>query len=298
MANFDLFYAAILNSLGGQFSTEVGSRAEAWVYATAKMLARARDKKEQAANQYDPTKVDDMLPVREDTYGLVPGRLATLAQRRAALAAKYLLPQGAKLTAANAALTAALGSDFLYYRTTKRSEIATFPASPGNSGIFQRALTPPKVIQMGSISVLNQAIHISYAPLVPHAGFELVPGEELLASVNNIGLCEKVTVLSATGSTFEAVFTKSHDTDDIGTTGHFPFWKSSQCHVTIIVTPAAAHDPEKKRKVHDIMAEMSRGWVTWDICPSTNGTSTDAARVGNATTGRIGYAGIGSTTFP
>lgn len=295
-----MLYDAIITSFGGNYDITVGSKTEAWVYATAMLLGRMRHAVEKAGNQLDPHKIVEMLPVREATYGVIPGRTASIHDRQGSLAAKMLLPQGARYTAVTAVLYSILGSGFLGYRVTQPSELGSYPTIPGNGpGHWVDPQIPPKVVTLtGTVSRTDIDSTVGYTPTVAGTVVEIVQGDEVVVSANNIGIAEVVDVISADteASTFTARFAKSHDVGDVCTTGYFPYWVTNQSHVIVLVTPAVANDADKKRLIHTMMYALMRGWVTWDICPSTDGIHPDALTVGDATLGRVGYAGIGFTS--
>lgn len=297
----EVIYRQLLNALGGQYSTEIGSRAEAWAYATAMRLATVRYTKERGANQTDPRLVVEMLPVREVEYGLVPGSRATIQDRQAELTRKTLLPQGARETAVSAALAAAIGTNFLFYRVTKPSELVSFPASPGaGPANWVRIGTVSKVIRLtGSIAVTGTPFTVGFAPANPEENIALTVGDKLVVSANNIGLGERVTVTAASANTFTATFTKAHDVGDICTTGYFPYWISNQGHVFVLVTPAAALDSEMRRKINTTMEEIMRSFVAWEIAPSSDGLDADLLTTDDPLLGRTGYAMTGpALAFP
>lgn len=283
--------------MAGQFPDPAeGSRAEAKMYATAMLLARVRYSKERCANQVDPHRVVEMLPVREKQYGLVPGRNDTIPQRQTALAAKVRLPQGASYSAVSTALMAAIGDDFLYYRVTKPGEIQTFPFMPSTGpGNFVRASAPPVIVRLrDGVSKTGVLMFATYDPVIP--GKFVSPGDTLVISANNIGLAELVAVTAADEGVFQTVFTKSHDRGDICTSSYFPYWKSTMSHVTVVVTPEAAVDPEKRRKIDLVMREIMRSITIWDIVPDDGtGTATAVYTIEDPVLGRVGYAGIGSS---
>ena len=287
--------------MAGQFpSPTLGQRSEAWMYATAMLLARARYAVQRAANQMNPRKVVELLPVREWEYHLVPGRTATIPDRQHALAARVELAKGARYTAVTEALTAAIGDDFLCYRVGKPGELQTWPSIPATGpGVFVGLGKAASIVRLTTpVSVLGTAT-VNYEPLVPNSGAVIQVGDTVCASANNIGLAEKVFPTAATASSFTAFFTKSHDIGDVCTNGYFPVWKSTQAHVVVVVTPAAALDPEKRRKVDRVMAEVMRGMVIWDIVPDDGtGTATAAFTVEDPELGRVFYAGLGAVSYP
>lgn len=298
----ELIYRALLNAQGGNYATEIGSRSEARTYALAMMLARVVGHTTRAANQMDPRRVTDLLPVQEAIYGIVPGLNDSIFDREAALIAKRVLPQGARYTAVTAALTAAIGADFLYYYVTKRADISTYPASPGAATGPGNWVAPDSGIEVvrltSAVSLLGAPVTAHYAALDPGGVSRISKGDAVVMSANNIGLAERVIVADASASAFTATFTKAHDVGDICTTALYPYWVSNQQHVLVVVTPAAALDPEKRRKVNDVMKQIMRTWVQWDIVPSADGLVTAGFKIDDPVLGRTDYAAIEGVTFP
>lgn len=296
----EIMYRQILNALGGQYTTEEGSRAEAWAFATAMALARVKYTKERAANQMNPRLVVEMLPAREKEYGLTPGSLDTILDRQGALVAKVRLVKGARGSAVTEALFDAIGADFLCYRVTKLGEIATWPTNPFLGPCnFLKPGAPSKVVRLTeSIAITGSPVSVGYESMNAGESVTIDIGDVIVVSVNNLGLAERVTVSDVGSGTFEATYAKAHDAGDVATTGHFPYWICTQGHVFVVVTPTAAVDPEKRRKVNVVMEQIMRSFVTWTIVPSTDGLTTDSMKIADATFGRVGYAGLGSVAFP
>jgi len=294
------FYRAIYNALGGNYSTDIGSRAEAAIYARAMRLARAKGTLQKAGNQNDPRRVTEMLPAKEAEYGIVPGLRDNVFDREAALMLKRKLPLGARYTAVTAALSGAIGTDFLYYRVTKRSEITTFPASPGaGPGNWVGTSKPIATVRLISpVSITGTPTQAFYEAVDPDGVSQIVAGVNVVVSTNNIGIAERVFATAADPSSFTATFANAHDSGDVCTTAQFPYWTSNQGHVLVIVKPAAARDPEKRRRVNQVMKQIMRTWVTWSILPSTNGTSTDVFTIDDPVLGLTDNAGIEGVTFP
>ena len=123
-------------------------------------------------NQLDPHKIGELLPQRETEYWLVPGPLDTLWQRRAALAAKMLLPKGARLENVRRVLTELLGGLLINYRVTKPGERVTVPGTPdaahgtnfqapGAAPKFARLLGEGLIVRLGKVNedLLPQSGH-------------------------------------------------------------------------------------------------------------------------------------------
>lgn len=297
----ELIYKALYNSLGGNYSNEIGSRAEARIYATAMALARARGQVEKGSNQTDPRRVTDLLPVREQTYGLIPGLHDSIFDRQDALIAKRLLPQGARYTAVTEALDNAIGDDFLFYWVlTNPVDIATYPNTTLGPCNWILPGQEIRVVRLtGAVSITGSPVSVGYAPIDPDDLSRIEVGDVLIMSTNNIGLAEKVTVTAASPTAFVATFTSAHDPGDICTTAPFPYWITNKQYVFVIITPEAQLDSEKRRKVNQVMKQIMRTWVRWGIVPDDGtGTGTATFTVEDPILGRIGYAGIGSIPYP
>jgi len=284
------------------FSLEPGSHAEAMLYADAMGLARVFQTDRKMRNQLDPLKATDMLPVYEAAYGLIPKPTDTIPQRQAALASAMRAPEGATVAAVTAALQAALGSDFVSYRLTPVSEIVNFPASPGDANSpskwTDKGVSPQVVRLTGAVVSLGVPVAVPYETIVDAGEPRILVGEQIVVSVNNIGLAERVNITAIGAGTFTATFTKVHEVGDIATTAYFPFWRTTKKHSLVVLTRAATLDPEKRRTVNEIMKRMVTGWSTWAISPKIDGTHAGGFIVDDATRGRVDFNNIDTFTYP
>ena len=260
-------YDAILASLGdGNYDLEEGSREEAWAYAWAWTLAAARLTMIHAGLQIVPECVDEMMANREAEWQIVPGPFDSLADRRAVLAAREMLPRGARREAVEDALRTMLGASFLWYYTTKPADIEMWPATLGaqpqnlKSPITLRkrvTITQPISIGLGAPQTVSYAIG-SDQP-------QLDVGDELVIEPEQIARTEVVTVTAIPGNTFTATSLEPHNWNCIATTMPFPMWSSNQRQNLVITSSAAARDPETRRKAKDLLGRILRGVSTWGI---------------------------------
>jgi hypothetical protein len=292
------------NALGGKdnFATTAGSRAEAITYADSMAIARAQLTVERVKNQLDPLLTQEMLPVYEAAYGLVPGPDDSIHTREHALAATMLIAAGARYTAVTASLAAALGSDFLAYRVTPQSEAINFPADPsaanGPCKWTDKAKAPELVRIATAITVIGSPVRVPYTALNPSPAFSILAGDTIVVSVNNIGLAERVIITAVGANSFTATFTKSHDLGDIATTGYFPYWRSTKKHSLVVLTAAACQDPQKVRLANRVMAQIATSFSSWDIVPAASGTTTVPVAIDGTIRARVGYAAVGAVTYP
>jgi len=311
-------YDSLISGLGGQYSPDggpppIGSRQEALCYMQALQIARARQRLHEARDQRLPSKVVDLLPVRETEYGLVPGPNDTIAQRQAAFAARKLLPKGGTKTNLIAALTALLGSDFVTLYVNPINTALNFPVTCGAwPQNLQRADAPRKIVKLTSpVDFIGTAKTVSYTtlptPLYPLGAQAeaIVAGDVVVFDTGSSGQIDRVNVTGATvipsfqgvspngtiSGTLTANFTRPHESGSMGYVGDFPLWLSPRRHMVVFVSAAAAADPERKRKVHDLMSRMVKATTTWAITASMPGSPNVS------TQWQLGVPGLGYTTL-
>lgn len=124
---------------------------------------------------------------------------------------------------------------------------------------------------------------------------DLVAGDILCIDPGNLGLTERVEVLSVREEDgvryFSARFTKTHSAGVYVTTGPMPIWTNTKRHVLLVVTAAAAVDPKLVRRVHAELTRIMRAPTTWAIVqPTTPG----AATVGPFTIGATAGSPLGA----
>lgn len=291
-------YAAMIGGLSGQFDASPGTHVEASIFAKAMGLARSAVLIQHAWEQVLPMKALEMLPVREREYGLAPGPNDTIGQRRRAVAARKLLPLGCSRTNVENALRTLLGSDFVAYRPTTVDEMVSWPAA---LGAVEMNLQPPSVRRKlvtlsASVASLGVPLTVPYAllagpPPPPPVDLPgpagLSVGDVLTVDPGRLGLEEAVAVTAVGGGTLTATFTKAHDSGAIGTTMPFPNWQSSKRHSLIVISAAAAIDPEKRRKIHELMQRIARGVSTWSITDNSGPFLVGVSRIGVTPFGAI-----------
>ena len=383
----EVFYDLLWKLYGGDrgpFNLTPGATyKDAQIYAAACMLGRAQVELQHAGEQADPTLVFDLLPLAELDFGLVPGPQDTVAQRRGALVARQLLPQGARASAIVAGLRAILGPALLSYcpivSTFSSASPTVYPSSPGaGPGLFQDVRVPPRHLALLDPVANTVTQWVGYQNLDPSVPAQrLVIGDKVVVQGENTSQAEQVTVLAvatqppagsnassatlpagtttwapstlyapgsyvtptaantngfyfytATGGLsgateptwpnaigqniadgavtwgtfgasfcFQATFTKAHDVGASVIAGNFPYWWSTARLSWIVVTAAAAKDPETRRKVDDYMRRAARGVSQWAIVSPTSQTAF-AGTVGPTTVGgALGTQVLASQTY-
>lgn len=307
-------YNAMIASEVNAFNVVQGTYEEARIYATAMGLARARYTLDRGGNQLNPLKVVELLPKLEEDWVLVPGAYDGIVTRQLALAARQKLPRGARRENVEEQLRAIYGSDFIAYRTLEPTEVTTWPNYPfSGPGTFKRddASSLPKYLKLvDPVTILNTSTKVHYTVIQPGDQDVLVKGDVATIQVENLGLAEKVTILTAgedtSGLFFTAVFHRAHDIGATILTGTVPVWLSTQRYALVIVKATSVLDADKYRMACEVMSHVSRIVSRWSVVsPSTPGATTigpftlDTTPIGTATIGVIPIVGTsgGVPTF-
>jgi hypothetical protein len=274
-------YKATRAMLGAQLAGEPASFADCFAYALALGIARGATLLERAFGQMLPTEVTDLLSAQEEEYGLIPSPSASITARRAALAARVLLPGGAGRLNVENALRNLLGASFVAYRTTTPAERAFWPPALGNApqnlvdpAVARKLLrvSPPISIGLGAPQT------VAYTPVEPlaQAGSRhtLAVGDKVVVEPELLARAEVVTVAAlgvhgAGAPTFTGVFNQAHEPGCWATTMPFPAWTSTQRFSLVVVEALAALDPEVRRQVHELMDRIARGVSTWAVVQAT-----------------------------
>jgi hypothetical protein len=111
-----------------------------------------------------------------------------------------------------------------------------------------------------------------------------------------VGIEERVTILAVdtTAKTVAINATIPHGFDVVGFTHPYPAWRSTKRHSLVVLSVSAAADPEKRRKVNELMQRMARTVSTWDICAGSGSSTTGPFTVGG---GLLGITTIGAVSF-
>jgi hypothetical protein len=258
-------YRTLKDNFGDVFDTGDQGLQQARLYAQSMVLASAQYQLDRAKNNKFPGTATELLGVLEHDYQVVPSSKATLNDRRAYLSAVQKITRGNRREAIEDALRTLLGSDFIAYRTTLPADIATLPASPGTVGVFAGRGTQKKVFQIdGTIAIIGTPVFVPIT-MLSNSGPPLT-GEKYCIDPDPRRNIEQVTIgIVLPDPLFvEITFTKSHESGTLGTRPH-PYWISNQRYDRIVVSLAAAKDPETRRKINELMGRALRGVSQWAI---------------------------------
>lgn len=276
-----LIYEAMRDSMGDTYETSFDGLQQARLYAQARCIGDAQYQLDRAANNRNPLKATELLPSLERDYQIAPAYGSTLAERRSVVAARALTTRGPRREAVEDALLTLLGDDFTSYEPTETADVATFPAAPGDVGVFARLGAQKKVFSIDSnVSNTGAPLAVSFTSIggtdAPIAGETYTVGPD--SRDPNI---EKITIESVSGSSLTATFSRPHARGTLSVRPH-PLWISSKRYSRIVVSFAAATDPETRRKINEVMRRQLRGVSQWCIVSDEG-----AFRFGHATRARL-----------
>lgn len=259
-----VIYETMRDNMGSTYDVSFDARAQLRLFTQAMCLSASHYETERAGNNQNPLTADELLPALERDYQVVPAFGSTKSERRRVLAARRLTTRGPRREAVEDALRTLLGSAFVAYEPTDMAAAVTWPASPGDVGVFAREGAQKKLFKLNS--------HVSVTGVPRTMGFTALGGTD--APMAGETYCvdpdtrhpsiEKITIASVAGSSLVATFTKPHAAGALAVRPH-PIWISSKRYNRVIVTFAAATDPETRRKINEQMKRQLRGVSQWCI---------------------------------
>lgn len=277
----ELYYNAMSEQLSPAFDLSVGTYEEAKMYARAILFGCAREQNRAANNQRVPSKVHDKLPTWEKDYGIIVEPTWSPDTRREVLTARVMLMHGPREEALWTELYALLGSSLYLIRATHPSERLIWPdPDPTGIGTFPVADAPlvfGRILDPVVVPGVSQTVHfVTVGDVQPTVGQKLCFEPE-------VNVLTEAAVVTALGSDLSvgspaisiinlltATFAKAKDANSWFASA-MPLWSSSQRILQVIVKPAAAEDPETRRKIHEVMARHCKTTTEWEILESSDG---------------------------
>ena len=282
----ETIYRSMVSNLGAQtesLSTEEGTRMRAFCYATAMHFARVRYLLEHAGYQLDPLKVCEMLGLREDEYGLVPGPYDSIDDRRAALAAKLLTPKGGWRNNIRNVLQTLLGDAFVQYIPTVFGSAIVTPPNCGDQPMnFFGTSRLPKLVRIVNSVVMGLGspqwvqYEVEALPFIPEQEFPTLPpqnllvGEKLVVDPGHNVSHERIEIFGLRELTpgvkeLWTIFNQPHAAGALASNFNYPYWLSTKRYNLCVLTADVAGDPETRRKTHEMLGILVRGVSTWSI---------------------------------
>lgn len=301
-------YDSMVAAFGGQLSTEPGTLGDNFAAASALTAAEAQVAAERAFEQQLPEHVYELLPQKEEEYGLYPSPTDSITTRRAALKARMLLPNGMTRINVENILKALLGSNFVGWRVTHPDERVLFPLALGDQPQNLVAADVPRIL-MTVVTHLSTGLgapqYVQYDQVIPTVAAGTIKiGDKLVIEPEIKARTEVVTVTDVTIDDldrrwFQATFNREHEASCLATTMPFPVWTSSQRASLVVVKPGVAKDAETRRKIHEAMERVYRGVSTWGIAQEGATPHTvDALVLDDGTYGQLDINSLGSGTVP
>lgn len=274
-------YSTLARAIGKDeaFSLEEGTETEATIFADAMTIAAASVTLDRVQKNLYPETAYEKLPAHERAFDVIPGRNATIAQRRAVLAAKNLIPRGSRPEAIDAALRTLLGTDFVALHVTPvgSAQETRWPVIDGAApGLYSNPEYSAKTIRL--LDPVAPDFSVSPLVTVPYENWDpaqpediLVVDEKIVVECEIPGAAEVVTVLASSAGvnggprTFQASFTKAHGEGCSATTRPTPMQFTTAHHLLVVLKRAAALSVDTRREVHELMRRICRGVWTWSI---------------------------------
>ncbi len=285
-------YREMVKALGSgeNYSIDFDSLVAARLYANAMAFGRCKHEIERQGQQFRPTKALENLPSLEREYGLVRGRRASIAQRRADLVAAARLPRGASRNNVESVLRELFGSEFLAYVTTPTNEATVSPASPETVGVYDPPGSQRAVFELlQAVAVTGQPKAIQVRLL---AGNQQVLRQGSRAAVDpgDYGRREAVTIDAVTqinGTTFtiKATFVRPHNKGTVLAMGRSANQYTSKRLNTFVMSDNAASAAKSRRRLHQAARQLLRSISTWEVIDRSGPFTVEGGRTEITTIG-------------
>jgi hypothetical protein len=294
MTYVDRIYSALRRAQGGEenFDQDDNSVQSARCYAAATLIAEVVSKQALVKAELRPSQATELLANHELDYGLAPTEDMTVEQRRAALAAATLIPNGATESNVTATLTALLDTDFIAVRLLTLAEADNW--DDGTTTGLNTWHSPPSWWQTTNPIYMTGTSFTVGLSLVAGSGEPPAIGDKLTFAPMRKGLTETVEVVGVSGNQITAVFTKGHETGEIVTSVSYRMGGCTNRIWIVRLTETAARDAATRQLVHRAMERLARATDDW-VVTSTNSSTYGPFRVGGgADPGLIGITCIGT----
>lgn len=283
-------YATARKLLGdprGTMTDAAGSFADSASAAIAVMLAWVDEKVTRAGDQQFASGMYDLLRAQESEHRIVASPFATVADRKAVLAARRKLAEGAARAPTEEALRTLLGANYAGLHVVTPAERVMWPAALGDQPM---ALKVPEVERkliriVDAICIgLGASMVVDYTPVDPapedFSVHTLAIGDELVLEPEISGRAERITITGLglrfvafgySQRTFTAVVNNAHEPNALATTMPWPMWTSTQREIVVVVKSAAVIDAELRRQIHELLERLEPAVTTWALVQE-NGT--------------------------
>lgn len=285
-------YGEMVKSLGSgrNYSDDFNSLVGARLYAFAMAFGRCKYAIERLGHQFLPSRALENLPLLEREYGIAPDPGATIAERRARVVVEARIARGASRTNVEFVLEALFGDDFLRYVTTDIASTVVSPVDPTTTGVYSRAGTPRGVFRtLGHVTRTNEPTTVSCELVAGNAG-TLQVGRRFVVDTADPGRVEATTIEQVAGSgpfTVTATFRHPHTAGVFLGTGRHANQFTSKRENIFVMSPAAALDAIKRRRLHRTARRLLRGISTWCITDGSGPFKVNEGKLGITTIGAV-----------
>ncbi len=293
-------------------STELGSFVDCFAFAFARVLAKAQIRQQKLDRERLAAGAWELLPALEDEFGLRPAPGDSVQTRRAALLAAMRSALGSRRTELEQSLADLLGADYIGLHVHATADVDLWPAALGDDPMLLAVPDAPRKLVRLPYQVstgLGAPQFLAYEPVdpLPADGEDntLTAGDEIVIGVDNLGLAETVTIASVEepgdGETYplmQVTVNKPHGPGTLCAAMPFPAWGSSQRHIFVVLSEAAALDADTRRRVHEHMARTVTGVTTWSISPANASGGAGPLTLDDPVLGRLDMNPFGTVSVP
>jgi hypothetical protein len=290
---------------------DIGSFVDCFAFTFARLLAKLQLRTERLDRERLAAGAYELLPALEEEFGLRPSPNDSPRTRRAALLAAMRAALGSRRTVLEQSLSDLLGDDYIGIHVHGTSDVELWPAALGDDPMLLALPDAPrKVVRLpDAISTdLGTPQWIEYEPIDPIEGDfttgTLSAGDEIVIGVDNLGLAETVEIASVRefpGDDYPMMLVtlnNAHDPGALCAAMPFPAWGSSQRHIFVVLSEAAALDANTRRRVHEHMAKIVTGVTTWSISPASGAATAGPLTLDDDVLGRLSMNPFGTITVP
>jgi hypothetical protein len=296
-------YREMVKSLGSgaNYSDDFDGLVAARLYMWAMALGRCKYEIERLGHQWDPRRSLEGLPVLERELGIVPERGSTIAQRRAEVVVASRIARGGSRSNVEAVLAELFGADFIAYVTTAPADAVVWPAAPADVGVYDRPGSPRGVFEtLDSVIVNSNPVAVRCQLVAGEIG-TMRSGRRFVIDSGNYSRTEAVEIQSVSiagdVATVTATFTNPHSRGVTVATGRQPNQATSLRHNLFVMSPAAAADAKKRRRLHKAAHRLVRGISTWSAADDSGPFQVSVGRLGITTIGAVPGDGIFGSGF-
>jgi hypothetical protein len=232
------------------------------LFATSMVIGAAQRSIDHVNAEARPSTSTELIADHEKDYWITPPTMATLAERRAALAEAELIAQGNSASVVNAALEALLGDRLIAIRHFGEGEAV---ASPSDWDTIGPGLWKPAG-SIGKTHRLATTVGSGTSPfsLTLIDGDPIIGGEEAIIDPGKLGIEERIVTADTIGQLF-ATFARPHEAGALISTKPWPRVTSTARHLLIVVDSDTAVSARWRRAVAKLLKKILKSTERWSL---------------------------------